>query len=160
MDHVEKRSLKSLRKTETGGAHCCGHNTQLAGVAGAMYAPSHSGIAAKPDGQLIFFVTPAEKYGEAEFKNQMIAEGKITYGGEKCELLRIGAFDNVDAVLAHHIGPEGLSVGNGWKGNSKMHPDVPAAMKEHLGITETLLRLSVGLENVEDILYDLGQALS
>ena len=40
------------------------------------------------------------------------------------------------------------------------HPDVPAAMKEHLGITETLLRLSVGLENVEDILKDLGQALS
>ena len=40
------------------------------------------------------------------------------------------------------------------------HPDVPAAMEEHLGITETLLRLSVGLENVEDILKDLEQALS
>lgn len=40
------------------------------------------------------------------------------------------------------------------------HPDVPAAMKEHLGITETLLRLSVGLENVEDILKDLEQAIS
>lgn len=33
-------------------------------------------------------------------------------------------------------------------------------LKEHLGITETLLRLSVGLENVEDILKDLEQALS
>lgn len=39
------------------------------------------------------------------------------------------------------------------------HPDVPQEMREHLGITETLLRLSVGLENVEDIIADLEQAL-
>lgn len=39
------------------------------------------------------------------------------------------------------------------------HPDVPQEMREHLGITETLLRLSVGLENVEDIIADLQQAL-
>ncbi len=39
------------------------------------------------------------------------------------------------------------------------HPDVPQEMREHLGITETLLRLSVGLENAEDIIADLEQAL-
>jgi cystathionine gamma-synthase len=39
------------------------------------------------------------------------------------------------------------------------HPDVPQAMREHLGITDTLLRLSVGLEHVEDIIADLEQAL-
>lgn len=39
------------------------------------------------------------------------------------------------------------------------HPDVPVEMREHLGITETLLRLSVGLENVEDLIADLKQAL-
>ena len=78
-----------------------------------MYALSHPKIAPKLDGQLIFFATPAEEYGEAEFKNQLIAAGEITYGGGKCELLRIGAFDNVDAALAHHIEPEGLSAGNG-----------------------------------------------
>lgn len=39
------------------------------------------------------------------------------------------------------------------------HPDVPRKMREHLGITETLLRLSVGLENVQDIIEDLTQAL-
>ncbi len=39
------------------------------------------------------------------------------------------------------------------------HPDVPQKMREHLGITETLLRLSVGLENVDDIISDLKQAL-
>lgn len=40
------------------------------------------------------------------------------------------------------------------------HPDVPQKMREHLGITETLLRLSVGLENVEDIILDLKQAMA
>ena len=39
------------------------------------------------------------------------------------------------------------------------HPDVPQEMREHLGISETLLRLSVGLENAEDIIADLEQAL-
>lgn len=39
------------------------------------------------------------------------------------------------------------------------HPDVPKAMQEHLGITETLLRLSVGLEHPEDLIQDLAQAL-
>jgi cystathionine gamma-synthase len=39
------------------------------------------------------------------------------------------------------------------------HPDVPQAMREYLGITDTLLRLSVGLEHVDDIIADLKQAL-
>lgn len=42
---------------------------------------------------------------------------------------------------------------------TQTHPDVPPAMREHLGITETLLRLSVGLEYVNDIIADLEQAL-
>lgn len=39
------------------------------------------------------------------------------------------------------------------------HPDVPAETRERLGITETLLRLSVGLEHIDDIIADLAQAL-
>lgn len=40
------------------------------------------------------------------------------------------------------------------------HPDVPAEVREHLGITDTLLRLSVGLENVNDLIADLDRALN
>lgn len=40
------------------------------------------------------------------------------------------------------------------------HPDVPETVREHLGITETLLRLSVGLEDVDDIKEDLAHALA
>ena len=39
------------------------------------------------------------------------------------------------------------------------HNDVPEEMRARLGITETLLRLSVGLEHVDDIIADLAQAL-
>lgn len=39
------------------------------------------------------------------------------------------------------------------------HTDVSQDMREHLGITDTLLRLSVGLENADDIILDLKQAL-
>lgn len=38
------------------------------------------------------------------------------------------------------------------------HPDVPKPTRERLGITDTLLRLSVGLEGLDDLIADLKQA--
>jgi amidohydrolase len=97
---------------ETQAAHCCGHHAQLAGVIGAALALTDAEVAQKLDGQVIFFATPAEEYGEIEFKNQLIADGRIAYGGGKCELIRIGAFDDVDVALAHHISLEGIRLGS------------------------------------------------
>ena len=42
---------------------------------------------------------------------------------------------------------------------SMTHASVPAATREKLGITDGLVRISVGLEDVEDIIEDLDQAL-
>lgn len=39
------------------------------------------------------------------------------------------------------------------------HGDVPVEVRERLGITECFLRLSVGIENAEDLIDDLAQAL-
>jgi cystathionine gamma-lyase len=39
------------------------------------------------------------------------------------------------------------------------HASVPAATRRHLGISDTLCRLSVGVEDVEDLKHDLAQAL-
>lgn len=39
------------------------------------------------------------------------------------------------------------------------HGDVPEDVRERLGITDSFLRLSVGIENVEDLIADLKQAL-
>lgn len=98
---------------ETQAAHCCGHHAQLTGLIGAALALTDSEIAAALDGQVIFFAVPAEEYGEVEFKNTLIEEGKIQYGGGKCELIRIGAFDDVDICLAHHSSAQGISFGSG-----------------------------------------------
>ena len=40
------------------------------------------------------------------------------------------------------------------------HGYLPADVREKLGITDTLLRLSVGIENVDDLIADLDQAFS
>lgn len=40
------------------------------------------------------------------------------------------------------------------------HADIPAAMRDGLGIDDKLLRLSVGIEDVGDIIEDLSQALA
>ena len=39
------------------------------------------------------------------------------------------------------------------------HASIPAETRARLGITDTLIRLSVGLENVEDLIDDLDGAL-
>lgn len=40
------------------------------------------------------------------------------------------------------------------------HPDVPVDVREALGITDTFLRFSVGIEDVEDLIDDLKQAMA
>ncbi len=40
------------------------------------------------------------------------------------------------------------------------HAGVPPAEREALGVTDSLVRLSVGVENVNDLIYDLEQALA
>ena len=42
---------------------------------------------------------------------------------------------------------------------TQTHADVPEAERLKLGITDSLLRLSVGLENVQDLIADLAQAI-
>jgi amidohydrolase len=98
---------------ETQAAHCCGHHAQLAGVLGAAYALTDPEVASALDGNVTFFAVPAEEYGEIAFKNQLKEEGKIRYGGGKCELIRIGAFDDITLNIAHHLNNEGPATGGG-----------------------------------------------
>ena len=39
------------------------------------------------------------------------------------------------------------------------HASMPKEMRDKVGITDSLVRLSVGIEDVEDIIADLDQAL-
>ena len=99
---------------QTQAAHCCGHHAQLAGVIGAAIALSVPEISEKLGGQAVFFAVPAEEYGEIAFKNELKREGKIQYGGGKCELIRIGAFDDINVSVTHHTIPgDAILVGSG-----------------------------------------------
>lgn len=98
---------------ETNAAHSCGHHAQLAGVIGAALALTEPRVAASLGGDVVFFAVPAEEYGEIEFKNQLKADGKIRYGGGKSELIRIGAFDDIDLSLVHHSDLAGIQAGSG-----------------------------------------------
>lgn len=40
------------------------------------------------------------------------------------------------------------------------HASVPPELRETLGISDTLIRLSVGIEDVEDLIADMEQAFS
>jgi cystathionine gamma-lyase len=40
------------------------------------------------------------------------------------------------------------------------HASIPPHVREELGIADGLIRLSVGVENVDDLIADLEQALS
>jgi cystathionine beta-lyase/cystathionine gamma-synthase len=43
---------------------------------------------------------------------------------------------------------------------SMTHASVPPALRQAMGLTDSLLRLSVGIEDVGDLIADLDQALA
>ena len=88
---------------KTGAAHTCGHNAQMAGMMGALLALTIPEVKDALGGNVVFFAVPAEEYVEMEFKRGLMEQGAIGYGGGKSELIRVGAFDDIDLVLAHHI---------------------------------------------------------
>lgn len=99
---------------ETGASHCCGHNSQIAGLLGAVYALTDQRIIEKLDGNVAFMAVPAEEFVDIEFKNNLIRDGIIEFGGGKCELIRIGAFDDISVALGHHTTPSsGYAIANG-----------------------------------------------
>lgn len=90
---------------ETGASHSCGHNAQMAGMMGSALALADPEVREALDGNVTFFAVPSEEFVEIEFKNGLMKDGKIGYGGGKSELIRIGAFDDIDIAVGHHIMP-------------------------------------------------------
>ncbi|MBQ3008038.1 MAG: amidohydrolase [Oscillospiraceae bacterium] len=85
-----------------GVSHSCGHHAQLTGIMGAALALTDPEVKEAMGGNICFFAVPAEEFVDITWKNQMMKEGKLGYGGGKCELIRIGAFDDIDISLGHH----------------------------------------------------------
>jgi amidohydrolase len=91
-----------LADPETGAAHACGHHAQLAMVLGVAYGLLGSGVLAELAGRVALFAVPAEEYVQLERRLALRAEGAIEFLGGKAELLRLGAFDDVDLAMMTH----------------------------------------------------------
>ena len=44
--------------------------------------------------------------------------------------------------------------------SSMTHASIPYEVRQKVGITDGLIRLSIGIENIEDILSDIAQAIA
>lgn len=88
---------------EIGASHTCGHNIQIAGMLGVAVGLIKSGVFKELDGKIDFIATPAEEFIELAYRNKLKDQGKIKYFGGKQELIRKGAFDDVDMSLMFHV---------------------------------------------------------
>ncbi|MDP6041977.1 MAG: amidohydrolase, partial [Candidatus Latescibacteria bacterium] len=95
---------------ETGAAHACGHNAQIAGLMGAMMGMVDAQVVEDLAGTVIFFAVPAEEYVEVEYRLSLVREGKLSFLGGKPELIKLGHFDDVDmAVMIHTHSDDSLT---------------------------------------------------
>ena len=87
---------------ETGAAHACGHNAQIAGLMGAMMGLVDTGAMDELCGNIVIFAVAAEEYVEIEYRLGLKREGKLSYLGGKPELIQKGHFDDVDLAAMIH----------------------------------------------------------
>ena len=90
---------------QTGAAHVCGHNGQVAIMYGAAAALTQSGVLPFLAGRLVFIGIPAEEYIELEYRDDLRRQGKIAYLGGKPEFVRLGELDDVDIAMMTHLSP-------------------------------------------------------
>ncbi len=92
---------------ETGAAHACGHNAQIAGMLGAALGLAKSGAAQHLAGSIVFFAVPAEEYVEIGYRLGLVKQGQTSFLTGKQELIQLGLFDDVDmAVMIHSTSPD------------------------------------------------------
>src|SRR5213593_2441022 len=87
---------------QTGAAHACGHNAQIAGMLGAAMALLDATAFNHLAGRVAFFAVPAEEYGDIEWRVSQARAGKLEFLGGKPELMRLGHFDDVDLAMMIH----------------------------------------------------------
>ena len=112
-------------------------HTQVAGVnyAGLEHHPDHK-VALKQmkhPGAMLSFELKGGLQGGIDFLNKL----------QMC--VRTVSLGTVDTLLSHPA--------------SMTHAGVPKEQREQYGITDGLIRMNVGIENVQDIIRDLEQAL-
>jgi amidohydrolase len=92
----------------TGAAHACGHNAQLTHLLGVANALVATDVRAHLCGSVVLLAVPAEEYVDLAWRAELRDRGGIEFLGGKPEILRLGAFDDVDiALMVHASGDAG-----------------------------------------------------
>ena len=86
----------------TGAAHACGHNLQIAAMAGAACGIMKSGVMEQLAGDAVFFAVPAEEYIEIAYRKKLREQGKLHFLSGKGQLIYEGAFDDIDMAMQMH----------------------------------------------------------
>ena len=94
-----------LADPETGAAHACGHNAQVAGLLGAAMGLLDARAFDHLAGRVAFIAVPAEEYGDVAWRVTQRNEGKLEFLGGKPEMLRLGHLDDVDMAMMIHATP-------------------------------------------------------
>jgi amidohydrolase len=87
---------------QTGAAHACGHNAQVAGMLGAAMGLLDAGAFEHLAGRVMFFSVPAEEGGDIEWRQEQMRAGRLEFPCGKQELMRLGHFDDVDLAMMIH----------------------------------------------------------
>jgi amidohydrolase len=87
---------------ETGAAHACGHNAQVASMLGAAMGLLDARALEHLAGRVVFFAVPAEEGGDIEWRQTQIRAGRLEFPCGKQELIRLGHFDDVDLAMMIH----------------------------------------------------------
>lgn len=90
---------------ETGAAHCCGHNAQITTMLGVANGLVRSGVLDELGGNVAFMAVPAEEYVEIDYRVGLRDSNQTEFLGGKSELVRLGAFDDVDMAMMVHAAP-------------------------------------------------------
>lgn len=90
---------------QTGAAHVCGHNAQLAAMIGVVIGLIKSQAMDYLSGKVVFLGTPAEEFIEIAFRERLRRDNKIKFFGGKQELIHRGIFDDVDIAMMVHALP-------------------------------------------------------
>lgn len=106
---------------------------------------NYAGLPSHPD-HAVAMKQMKQAGGMLSFELKKGLQGGIDFMNRLQMCVRTVSLGTVDTLLSHPA--------------SMTHHGVPKEQREKYGITDGLIRMNVGIENIEDILADLEQALS
>jgi amidohydrolase len=83
-------------------AHACGHHTQIGTMLTVAAVLSDPDVRDSLHGNVALMAVPAEEYIEIEYRQTLVADGKLEFMGGKAELVNLGEYDDVDIALLTH----------------------------------------------------------